>query len=240
MMARFFVKSELKIGDEFDLPDDVTRHVQVLRIREGQNIVLFNGDGYGYLAKIITLARRQVTVEVFSSVKVCTEAELKISLLMSIIANDKMDLVVQKAVELGVSEIIPTISHNVQRIKSDKLESRLEHWNKVIIAASEQSGRARLCKIGMPILFDDAIHIVADRKYILSPHHLSDASDNITIVNSVALLIGPEGGFIEEEVNLAQQAGFQSLLLGRRILRAETAALAGISLLQHKFGDFGS
>ena len=92
----------------------------------------------------------------------------------------------------------------------------------------------------MPILFDDAIHIVADRKYILSPHHLSDASDNITIVNSVALLIGPEGGFIEEEVNLAQQAGFQSLLLGRRILRAETAALAGISLLQHKFGDFGS
>lgn len=241
-MPRFYVDIELIVGEAYNLPDDVVRHINVLRLRASENIELFNGDGYSYLAKFINLEKRLVTVEILNKQLLDTESPVKIILLMALIANDKFDLVVQKAVELGVSEIVPIITQNTQRnFSNDKISKKLEHWQKIIISASEQSFRNVLMKISEPLDFKDAVRNVINvsHKYILSPHH--DNKSNINdIVGSTAfvLCVGPEGGFVSEEVSFAIDNGFTTCLLGRRIMRAETAAISGISALQIKYGDF--
>lgn len=238
-MARFYVDLELTVGNQYDLPIEVVRHINVVRIRSTDEIVLFNNQGNDYLAKFIELDKRKATVEILSTDIVDNELPIRVTLLMSVIASDKFDLVVQKAVELGVTEIIPIYSQNTQRLKADKLESRLLHWQNIIISASEQSGRAKLMSIVHPLEFADAIrNITASQKYILSPHHagrfeeLSDASSKI------ALLIGPEGGFTEDEVKIANQQGYKSVILGNRILRAETAAISAVNVALAKLGYF--
>ncbi len=242
-MPRFYVDIELIVGNTYNLPDDVVRHINVLRLRASENIELFNGDGHSYLAKFITLEKRLVTVEILSKQLLENESPIKIILLMALIANDKFDLVVQKAVELGVSEILPIITQNTQRnFSNDKVSKKLEHWQKIIISASEQSFRNVLMKINAPADFKDAIRNMSKitHKYILSPHH----DNKSTIINEcvasseVVLCVGPEGGFVSEEVSFAIDNGFTTCLLGRRIMRAETAAISGISALQIKYGDF--
>lgn len=241
-MPRFYVDIELIVGEAYNLPDDVVRHINVLRLRASENIELFNGDGHSYTAKFITLEKRLVTVEILNKQLLETESPVKIILLMALIANDKFDLVVQKAVELGVSEIVPIITQNTQRnFSNDKISKKLEHWQKVIISASEQSFRNVLMKINEPVDFKDAIKNVSKRthKYILSPHHDNKSTINENVVSlEIVLCVGPEGGFVSEEVSFAVDNGFTTALLGKRIMRAETAAISGISMLQIKYGDF--
>lgn len=239
-MARFFVEMNLAVGETYDLPADVVRHINVLRLRVSDEIKLFNGDGHDYVAKFVLLEKRQIQVVILSALPVVNESPLRIHLLVALIANDKFDWVLQKAVELGVSQITPIYSQNTQRFKGERLESRLLHWQKIIIAASEQSGRATLVELQPPQELVAAMKstISSTQKYILSPHHAGEFAAIDQSLESVALLIGPEGGFTESEVELANKAGFQSVMLGKRILRAETAALAGICVLQSRFGDF--
>lgn len=237
-MPRFYVDFPLDLGS-FSLPEAVVRHINVLRMRKNDLISLFNGNGYDYSARIIELNKRAIEVEVFDTTLINNEADLKIILLVSVIASDKMDLLIQKAVELGVAVIQPMYSHHSQRFSASRLHSRIEHWQKIIISASEQCGRACLASLALPIDYAEAIKIEAEHKFILSPYHgqkLFYSKNND--YSHLVLAVGPEGGLIEGEVGLAVTNGFQPLLLGPRILRAETAAIAGITCLQVMFGDF--
>lgn len=237
-MSRFYVNLALVTNSEIDLPEEVVRHIVVLRLRITDSITLFNGDGYDYVAEFITLERRKIRLKIIAAKLVQNESKLDLTLLMSIIAGDKFDLVVQKAVELGVKRLIPIYAQNTQRFKVDKLASRMEHWRKIILAASEQSGRASLMELLDPVEFAQAIkNDLSTLKLILSPHHAGNLVIS-GVLPSAAILVGPEGGFTSTEVELANQSGFASWQLGTRILRAETAALAGVSLLQAYLGDF--
>ncbi len=236
-MPRFYVNLPLEQASKISLPEDVVRHISVLRLRLTDKISLFNGDGYDYVAEFIEFERRKISVKIIAANLVQNESKLNLTLLMSIIASDKFDWVVQKAVELGVTRLIPIYAQNTQRFKADKLASRMEHWRKIILASSEQSGRARLLELLEPLeLVSALVNSTAAAKFILSPHHAGQLS--LHAHESVDLLVGPEGGFNQAEVELAHQAGFSSWQLGGRILRAETAALSGVSLLQAHFGDF--
>ena len=236
-MPRFYVNLPLEQASEISLPEDVVRHISVLRLRLTDTISLFNGDGYDYVAEFSEFERRKISVKIIATNLVQNESKLNLTLLMSIIASDKFDWVVQKAVELGVTRLIPIYAQNTQRFKADKLSSRMEHWRKIILSSSEQSGRARLLELLEPLELASAVASSnAAAKFILSPHHAGQLS--LHAHESVDLLVGPEGGFNQAEVELAHQAGFNSWQLGGRILRAETAALSGVSLLQAHFGDF--
>lgn len=239
-MARFFVELEMVVGHSYELPSDVVRHINVLRLKSSDEIILFNGDGSDYQARFLNLEKRSASVEIIAATLLDNEAPLRICLLMALIANDKFDWVLQKAVELGVHEIIPLYCQNTQRFKGERLESRINHWQKIIISASEQSGRACLMKLHEPQDFAAGLALVdtSDKKYILSPHHAGNISAEEDTPETIALVIGPEGGLTTQEIAVANQNGFQSVLLGKRILRAETAAIAGISVLQTSFGDF--
>lgn len=239
-MPRFYVDLPITLGANFELPDNVVRHMNVLRLRVGDLVVLFNGDGCDYTAVLTELTKRNAKVNIHKCDKLVNESHLKITLLPSLIASDKFDLVIQKAVELGVNEIIPVISQYTQRLSNDKINSRMEHWRKIIIAACEQSARATIPHLSEPTLFSDVLLAVsAERKYILSPHHERQQVLAESTISSAAVLIGPEGGFNLAEVERAGEYGFTTLQLGTRILRAETAAICAVSLLQSHFGDIG-
>lgn len=238
-MPRFYVDTLLNVGDEVSLPSDVVRHIIVLRLKLAQEIILFNNDGHDYHAKIVELGRREALVVVTNKVKNQTEANFIITLMISLISNDKLELVIQKAVELGVQRIIPVITEKTQRIKAEREASKLEHWRKIIIAASEQCGRAKLATVSEIKEFATVIdEDKSEINYILSPHHAASKLAKVNNPQSISLLIGPEGGFTESEIRLANETGFHNLNLGKRILRAETAAIAGISFLHCNFGDF--
>ncbi len=238
-MPRFYVDTLLNVGDKVSLPSDVVRHIIVLRLKLEQEIILFNNDGHDYHAKIVELGRREALVVVTNKVKNQTEANFIITLMISLISNDKLELVIQKAVELGVQRIIPVITEKTQRIKAEREASKLEHWRKIIIAASEQCGRAKLATVSEIKEFATVIdEDKSEINYILSPHHAASKLTKVNNAQSISLLIGPEGGLTEHEIRVANAAGFQNLNLGKRILRAETAAIAGISFLHCNFGDF--
>ena len=158
---------------------------------------------------------------------------------MCLIANDKMDLTIQKATELGANVIIPILSDRSQRLDKDRIENRIQHWQKIIINSCEQSGRNILPVVKLPIRFNDFLSQKCnnDCKIILSPHvkhrtTLPDASTNTVV------LVGSEGGFTDNEVSNAQEHGYVSLLMGNRVLRAETAAISALTLFQIRYGDF--
>lgn len=238
-MARFFVDLELIVGSEIALPVDVVRHINVLRIRESESIILFNGDGCDYHAYFTLLDKRNCKVCIDGKNIVNNESPLKIILLMAIIANDKFDLIIQKAVELGVSTIVPVYCQNTQRFRGEKLQSKLEHWRKVAISASEQSYRAVICNVAEPQEFTQSLNdysYISD-KYILSPHHVGQFISTST-EKEIVLVVGPEGGFTINEVEMANRLNYQSVVLGNRILRAETAAIAAVTVVQMISGDF--
>lgn len=237
-MPRFYIhQADFSLGTNYTMPEDVVRHINVLRLRVDERICLFNGDGYNYFGYITALTKRSVDVQIENRQVADNESKVAITLLVSLIAGDKFELVIQKAVELGVTRIVPVISARTQRIKVERELHKLEHWRKIIVSASEQCGRAQLAVISQAVPFSVAIEEVADLKFILSPHHSSIPTNSLNLC-SVVLLVGPEGGFAEEEILAANQAGYLNLNLGGRILRAETAAIAGLCYVHAHYGDF--
>ena len=238
-MTRFYVAQDLFVNAQIELPSEVVRHIHVLRLRVGDDIELFNGNGFVNFATITQIEKRHVLVLINSILEVKNESPLKLTLAMCLISNDKMDLTVQKATELGVNLIVPIISERSQRIDKDRLTKRIEHWQSIIINSCEQSGRNVLPQIETPILFNKFLQQSNEEfcKIILSPH----VKHNSVLPKScseVVILIGPEGGFTNNEVDTANAYGFISLLLGSRILRAETAAISALTIFQSYFGDF--
>lgn len=240
-MTRIYQPTTMTPHTTMQLNVQASHHLaHVLRANINDTITLFNGQGGEYTAIITHIDKKTVTIAILDFVACNRESTLNIFLAQGIARGEKMDFIIQKAVELGVKKIIPLITERCNvRLADERTTKRLQHWQAIIINACEQSGRHVIPEISMPVsLMSWLSQIKIDYGFLLSPHtaqkfQLATMPSNA----SVAILIGPEGGLTATEVNTARQNKFIPLNLGPRILRTETAAIAAISILQFIHGD---
>lgn len=237
-MPRFYVNLALTEKDQINMPEEVARHILVLRLRASEEITLFNGDGNEYVAIISKIDKKSISVVVQQQLpQKSLQQPLKIDLLLCIISNDKMDLAIQKAVELGVTSITPIISERSQKLIQEKFAKRMEHWQKIIISSCEQCGNNILPQINLPTTFNHAITNKPNGlRLILSPR--SGNTSKHSSASEVQLLIGPEGGFSSTELEKAQDHGFLPVQLGNLVLRSETAVIVGLTYIQLQHGSW--
>lgn len=227
-------------GAEATLDERAHRHaVQVLRLREGDRLVLFNGKGGEYAATLVSVHRREAQALIGERLPGRPRPTLPITLAQGISRGERMDFAIQKAVELGVTAISPLVTRRVQGHDEKRLESRMAHWQGVVIAACEQSGRDDLPALNEPQLLDEYLENRAREglALLLDPTAVHGLSDIAERPKTATLLIGPEGGLDNAELERAKITGFTPLRLGPRILRTETAALAAITAVQTQWGD---
>lgn len=242
----------LASGDEIAVGEDDARYLtRVLRLPVGAPLVLFDGRGGEYEATIAAAGRREVVVAVGEHRPVERESPLAITVAQGISRGERMDHVVQKTTELGASGIVPLIcERGVVRLDEKRAAARLEHWQRVAAGACRQCGRNRLPRIAPITALEDWLAAPPDGlRLMLAPEadeHLTDlpppggtVDDSVTgpVRGPVTILVGPEGGLTEEETAAAVAAGFRPVGLGPRVLRTETAAVAGVTALQMLWGD---
>ena len=240
-IPRAYIEATLSVGANMALPDAVHNHlVKVLRMRVDQPLVLFNGDGRDYCARLIEVEKRQSSVVVESSEIRTNESPLSIEIGQGLSRGERMDFAIQKATELGVQRISPLFTERSEvRLSTERQSKRTKHWQQIAISACEQSYRATLPQIAEPQTLRDWVNnCQADLKLVLSPHTDPLVLGELERPQSVALLIGPEGGLEPHEVELAAAQGFQPWLLGPRVLRTETAPVAAAAVLHYLWGDF--
>ena len=242
---RFYCPAPLAERQRVELPENAARHAcKVLRLREGDGLVLFDGAGGEYASRIASVERNRVTADLLEWRAVECEAPLAITLVQALQAGEKMDMTVQKAVELGVSRIVPVVSQRgVVRLEGERALRRLEHWRGVAVSACEQCGRNRLPEV-MPLVglknwleqsaATDVLRLMLVPGVTRTLAHFLPPSAG----GRIELLVGAEGGLAPEELQLAGAAGFVPIRLGPRILRTETAGLAAIAAIQCLWGDF--
>ena len=219
MRNRFFVNNDLAAGDVVALSDDERHHARVVRVRDGEEVEVFNGRGGGFFGVYEGDAVR------LTKPAPDREASAAIHLAMSIIQLEKFELVLQKATELGVHSIIPMITERVE-VRPERYRGKQERWRKIVFEAVKQSGRTRIPEVEEPITFDEIIKREG-RKIIFD----ADTPPTQRPSNSATILIGPEGGFTEEELEAAQTHGCAFEQLGPRRLRAETAAIVAVAII---------
>lgn len=236
---RIHVAVSLIAGGDVVLPEGPARHVAlVLRLREGAPLTLFDGAGHEAQATLVEVGRKRVVARIEQVSAGSGESPLRVHLGQAISKGDRMDYAIQKSVELGVAAITPLyVEHGDVRLKGDREAKKLAHWQGVAISACEQCGRASVPTIHPPQTLTEWL-AGRDESLRLVLHPATDDSwQQAEAVDTVALLIGPEGGLSDAEVDAARRAGFQALTLGPRILRTETAPVVALTLLQHHFGD---
>ncbi len=241
-VIRAYVDLPLAPGKRVTLPDDAAAHlVRVLRLREGDTCVLFNGDGHDHDARLVEANKRGAIAEIAASRVVDNESPLRIVLLQGIARGEKMDLILQKATELGVARIVPVDAERTEvRLDGERLRKRIDHWRNVVVSACEQCGRARIPEVADPVAIADIASAAGDatKRLTLDPegeHALPGLS--IEASATIAVAIGPEGGWSPRDREALRSAGYEGLKLGPRILRTETAGLAAIAALQAIYGD---
>jgi 16S rRNA (uracil1498-N3)-methyltransferase len=241
-LTRCFVPPPLAIGDTRLLPEDVSTHVaRVLRARAGQLLTLFDGRGGEYQATILEMDRRGVQVRIDLQRAIERESSLKVTLLQALARGERMDFITQKATELGAAAIVAWgAERSVVRLDGEALARRCQHWRAVAISACEQCGRNRVPTIGAVADLASACALTdrSSLRLLLAPEAVRTLTSLVQSGSCISLLVGPEGGFSDDELALAQQHGFQSCRLGPRVLRAETAPLAALAALQAVAGDF--
>ena len=241
-IIRSYINEALHVGREFILSEAASNHlVRVLRLGVDDTCVLFNGDGFDYLAKIINLAKRGAGVEIMSSHAVTNESPVHITLVQGIARGEKMDWILQKATELGVHRIVPVVTDRTEvKLDSERSDKKMQHWLGVVASACEQSGRARLPEIIEPCpLSHWPLQDKNFNKFVLDPNGVFGFSDLAsTKPIAVTFAIGPEGGFSERDLATLKAGGFQGLRMGPRILRTETAGIAAIAALNVLCGDW--
>lgn len=240
---RFYTNSSLTINTIVQLSESAAAHAsKALRLEVGDHAVLFNGDGFDYHCILTIVKKNAVSAQVLSARKIETESPLNITLLQAISSGDRMDFTIQKAVELGVKHIQPISSQrSVVKLNAERAEKRTEHWQNIAISACEQSGRAFIPKVLSPVTLDKWISLHPqgqDTRILLNPIGAKRLTELNKPAAEVVLLIGAEGGLNTTEIELATVHGFQSIVLGPRILRTETAALTAIAAMQLVWGDF--
>jgi 16S rRNA (uracil1498-N3)-methyltransferase len=246
-LTRIFVESKLASGDVLLLPPGPAQHLsRVLRLQAGAALRVFNGRGGEFDATIESLRRDAVTLRVSTQHVVERESPLQITLLQGIARGEKMDLILQKATELGVTAVVPlTTARSTVKLDDKTALRKQAHWQGVVIGACEQSGRNRIPAIATPLgLAAAAAADTSSLKLLLAPDDgagtlktLLQTAARADAALQISLLVGPEGGFDPQETEIAKQAGFQPCRLGPRVLRTETAALTALAALQSLAGD---
>src|SRR3990167_7378792 len=242
MTTRIFQPMALQPATVIRLNEQASHHLaRVLRATIHDPVIIFNGQGGEYEGVIKQIEKKQVTVEIMQHVAREVESPLEIWLAQGISRGEKMDYIIQKSVELGVKKIIPLFTERCNvKLDHARGEKRQEHWQSIAVSACEQSGRNRIPEVLLPQSIDTWLMTVqAEYCFVLSPHAEQKVKEwTIPKTAQIVLLIGPEGGLSEQEINQALQHHFFSLNLGPRIMRTETAAVAAIAALQGCFGDF--
>jgi len=237
---RTYQNITLNEGDDIELDKTACHHLtRVLRLKNKDSIILFNGNGHEYPASL-SLQGKKVFAHISEQIETNRESNLKITLLQGISKGDRMDMCMQKAVELGVNKIIPVIcQRTVVNLKAERGEKKLRHWQGIIVSACEQSGRNFLPELSSPVALKDVLQQPLNGlRLTLDPDATSVFSSYKPDADEITLLIGPEGGLTQNEIELSLQHQFNTALLGKRILRTETAAIAAIAVLQTLWGDF--
>lgn len=238
-LPRLYHDGQLSPGAEVELSERAARHVQALRLRVDDKVALFNGDGTHWEATLSHISKRGAFAALAQQHAVDREAALQVRLLQGVCASDRMDLVLQKATELGVASIQPVVTtRSVVRLSSERQERRQTHWQNVVIAACEQCGRNRIPTVAPSAQLSTVLSELPEdgTRLLLSP----EGETNLRALpgpQRVTLLIGPEGGLAPEERAMAQAAGFTPVRFGPRILRTETAPLAAMAAIQALWGD---
>lgn len=236
-IPRVYIDQDLSVDELLKLDKQASSYlIKVLRLPLYAELVLFNGQGGSYTASLLDHSK-QAEVHIQSFNKDNNESPLSITLIQGISKGDHMDITIQKAVELGVTEIIPLIcERTVVNLKGDRLEKKMNHWNGIVTSSSEQCGRNILLQIHQPRKLPIISLSENQMGFILQPT-ASNSFNAQEKAQSVALMIGPEGGFTDDEINESVEKGFNVVRFGPRVLRTETAAIAAVSILQAQWGD---
>ena len=239
---RFYCPEILAQSGTAELPEQAAHHAaRVLRLQAGDRVSVFNGRGGEGEARITDIGKRHVTVEIVAWHGVERESPLQILLAQAISAGEIMDFTLQKSVELGIGNIQPLASErSVVRLSGERAEKRVAHWQGVVIAACEQSGRNHVPEVApiSPLLDWLGSQDGSESRLMLSPTAEVGLRDLPKPIGNITLLIGPEGGLSPSEAEAAQRYGFTPVRLGARVLRTETAALAALAAMQTLWGDF--
>ena len=242
MAIRFYVDAPLRAGSTCTLSEDSAHHaIHVMRMREGDETILFNGRGGEYAARVASIQKLRIALDVLQHRPVERESPLQVALVQGVSSGDRMDFTVRKAVELGVAAIHPVLAtRSVARPKGERADNRRAHWQKVVISACEQCGRNRIPEVQPLLSVTDALRALAGdgSRILLSPRSELPFSKAVEGKNSFVLAAGPEAGFDADEEAAFAQAGFTPVKLGPRVLRTETAALAALAALSALRGDF--
>lgn len=237
-LSRFFIDAPLSLG-QHELPETQAHYIgRVLRHAVGDAVQLFDGSGQEYRGELIEVGKKNVRVELRKQFTGQPESALRVHLGQGLSRGERMDWAIQKATELGASEITPIVSERCEvRLKDERADKRLAHWRQVAISACEQCGRSVLPQINPPVLLADWLQQTeAELKLVLHP--VAEPLASHAKPGSLAFLIGPEGGLSDNEVEQAKAAGFHAARLGPRVLRTETAPVVALSVAQQLWGDF--
>jgi 16S rRNA (uracil1498-N3)-methyltransferase len=242
-LTRIFVPAPLVAGEVIVLPSQAAEHlIRVLRLPPGAPFTLFNGAGGEFSAALGEPNGKRVSAHVLAHTVVERESPLRITLLQGIARGERMDLIVQKATELGVSRVVPVLAErSVVKLDAKQRLRKREHWQAIAVSACEQCGRNRVPEVGEPMALGDAIAALppGDSRFLLAAD--GDASLATSAqrnpLSPVVLLIGPEGGLADNETSHARAQGFSACRMGPRVMRTETAGLAALALLQAVLGD---
>jgi 16S rRNA (uracil1498-N3)-methyltransferase len=246
-LTRVYVEAPLDPGETVNVVGAAANHIaRVLRLRTGDSLTLFNGSGTEYGAAIEEFHKDSVVVTIKDARQVDRESPLHLRLAQGISRGERMDWILQKATELGVSRIVPVFTErSVVRLDAKQAERKLQHWRGITIAACEQCGRNKIPDLSSPIDIHEFLNQAEPHagtgatpvRLLLSPTAELGIGDFAHSATSVTVLIGPEGGLTEVEQESALRAGFTPVRMGPRVLRTETAAIAALTVLQQEFGD---
>jgi len=244
-IPRIYTDLSLCCDSSLVLDGNAARHLSsALRMKIGQEITLFNGQGGEYAAELTEVGKNKVSAKVIEYRDIDRESALKVHLAIGVSRGERMDLIVQKATELGATEITPLFTERTEvKLNGERLEKKVRHWQQIAISACEQCQRNQVPRINSPVTLDQWLSLSDQNtdeilKFVL--HHRTEKRlSEHQAVNSICLLVGPEGGLGEREIAAAIEKGFQPLALGPRVLRTETAPLAAISIMQSLWGDMG-
>ncbi len=234
---RLYQNTPFTEGKTAELDSDNSHHLnKVLRFPVGKNITVFNGDGFDYTA-LVQDSKKTTNLKVISKEPNNTESKLDLTLAQGIAKGEKMDFLIQKAVELGVTRIIPMkLERCVVRLRDEKVQKKIDHWQKIANHACEQSGRSVIVRIANPVSLEELLEETNHHGFVL--HHRAQIGlSQVQETSKATILIGPEGGLTDKEVSDSEVAGYQSILIGKRVLRTETASLAAIANMQLLWGS---
>lgn len=251
-MHKFFTSKELINGNEGKIIGDDVKHImKVLRLANGEKVILNNCEGVEYLAEINEVNKQEVTLNIIEKIEGSNESSIRITLYQGLPKSQKMDLIVQKGTELGVCEFKPVITSRVD-VKLKGEFKKLDRLNRISLEAAKQSKRTLVPKVLEPIEFDDVLSEMESFDLMLVPYEnaenfgvkslinkLKNENVNLEEIKTVGILVGPEGGFEEDEIIKLKDKGAHIITLGKRILRTETAGFVAASLIQYELSDLG-